>query len=458
MALLPLAMYAGAPAVERIDSAAAPILSVPSLPLANPAVRQWRQSVDISEAYGGYAHSAYDGNRDPQRGGGERAFSFGADSYMKYKSSTLWGAASYENGKQLDVRYNETADIDLVYPYVAADTIGGDINLERYSFNGGYADRRGRWSWGGALSYTAGLYYRNVDPRPRNVTGLLDIKAGVGYTMFGVTDLSAGVSLRRYTQTNDIDFKSQMGVEKIYHLTGLGHHYSRFAGLGLNAHYGGYRYGASLSLFPRGRRGLFAAVEVSRFTLDKVLRDLNELPMASVAHNELSAQIGWLHPSATTDWAVAANFNTYRRRGTENIFGDASSNIYPQIASLDMYADNCYSFRLSGLYSRKIGVIRLWASPEVGHTHRRQLYRLPASERLEEYKNAALRMGMTSLLGKWWIGAAARYACCEDFGNTAAVALDVSRAVSSEVAVSLRGGYSRYRKCDSFNVGAAVVF
>ena len=458
--LLSLVSYAQSPIEARLDSAAAPILYVASSAFENPAVRQWQMDVSISDVDVSYAHvdNVVSQGANPQLGSGEGVFSAGAQSYMKYKSSTLWGGASYDNGKQYDVVYNETADIGLIYPYVAADTIGGDIKLERYSFYGGYADHSGRWSWGGELRYTAGLYYRNVDPRPRNVTGLLDVKIGVGYRLLADYDLSAAFTLRRYTQSNDIDFKSEMGVDKIYHLTGLGNHYNRFAGLGLNAHYGGYRYGGILTLFPRGRKGVFATAEISRFSFDKVLRDLNELPMASVVHTRFSGQIGWLHPSRNADWAVIADFGTYRRHGTENIFGDPSSNIYPQIASLMMYADNAYSYSLSVLYCYKWGGYRMWMAPNAGYYHRRQIYRHPAEQSLDEIMDASALMGFSSLCGKWWLRLTARYSYTEHIGSGFDASVSVSRAVTDVVALRLSGGYEYDKLCRNLNVSFGVLF
>lgn len=463
IAILPISMYAQSTITERVDSAESPILSMPSFALENPDVRQWQSDVSMSDVSmsdvtGGYGHQKNTRDGNPQYGSGESVFSVGADTYMKYKTSTLWGAASYENGKQYDVKYNETADINIIYPYVAADTIGGDIKLERYSFSGGYADHSGNLSWGGELAYTAGLYYRNVDPRPRNITGLLDVKAAIGYRLFADYDLSAAFTLRRYTQSNDIDFKSEMGVDKIYHLTGLGNHYNRFAGLGLNAHYGGYRYGGVLSLFPRGRRGFFLSADVSRFSFDKVLRDLNELPMASVSHAQLKGQVGWLHPSRNSDWAVVADIVTYRRHGTENIFGDPSSNIYPQIASLQMYADNAYTYSVSALYCRKWDGTRLWIEPKAGYCHRRQIYRYPASQALKEYKSVSALLGFSSLYGKWWMRFAARYAYTEHISSGIDASVSVVRTITESVALRLNGAYEYDKYHRNLKVSFGVVF
>ena len=32
--------------------------------------------------------------------------------------------------------WNENADYDVIYPYVAADSVGGDMKFENYAFQG----------------------------------------------------------------------------------------------------------------------------------------------------------------------------------------------------------------------------------------------------------------------------------------------------------------------------------
>lgn len=354
---------------------------ISELSFGNPAVNQWRLPDSYSEITAGFRSERLDRPVDPAAGSGEEYLLFEAATYIKYKTSTLWGSAAYHNGKQRDLRWNETSDLDLVYPYVLADSVGGDINLERYRFSGGYADRKGRWGWGATLGYEAGLYYRNVDPRPRNVTGKLDIAAGVTYS--AGRGYVAGLSLdfRKYKQTCDIDFKNQTGVEKVYHATGLGTHYNRFAGTGLSTYYNGVAFGLGITLYPSYGSGIFAAARMNRFTFDNILSDLNKLPMASVSHSSLSAEAGYKHPGATHGWGVSGRFDISRRVGTENIFGDPASSIYPQTGQLDMYYHNFYSMTLRGLWQwqPKPGML-VWVMPEAAYIHDNATYLQPGRQ------------------------------------------------------------------------------
>ena len=346
-----------------------------SMVYGNPAMNQWRMEHGLTEV-----DVAADMRRDhgvvnPGAGNRSDFFSGGAETYTKYRSSTLWGRGRYINGAVKNMVWNETADYHIVYPYILADSVGGDMKREQYDFSGGYAACNDRWAWGAELSYLATLEYREVDPRPRNVVGQLDVAAGVAYRVLG--DYYAGVSLRlrKYKQTNEVEFKSEMGVDKIFHLTGMGTHYYRFAGTGLSTYYDGYRYGASAEFYPRTGHGAFLSCGVSRFSFDNILSDLNKLPLASVWHNAVDAQAGWLNPGERHDWGVSASVSAYRRHGSENIFGDAASSVYPQIGSIAMYADNYVALSGCGQWGMKFNAVnRIGATLGVGWERRTVAY------------------------------------------------------------------------------------
>lgn len=384
--------------VSRLMEAANPMLRVPSLAYDNPVLMSKAADVSLS-AIGATATDTHRSG-DPQQGTGAGRWQLGAATYMHTAGLTLWGDASYSAGRTRDVVWNETADIDLIYPYITADSMGGDINSEYYSLGGGCSRIGSAWGWGVSAHYTAAQHYRAVDPRPRNITGLLDLSLGGSHKAWHGYTAAASLSLRRYTQSSDIDFKSETGVEKIYHLTGLGNHYARFAGLGLSAHYSGYRYGASVNLYPDTRRGLSVSVSASRFTFTKVLDDLNKLPLADVWHNELQAQVAWLAPSEHTDWAVIGLVKAYRRHGAENIFGDASSNIYPQIGSLEMYADNSRDVSVTALVAHHTRRYRVWARAGGGYRHRREVYAMPYATQLSAQAYGHGSVGYTRAHGR----------------------------------------------------------
>ena len=119
-------------------------------------------------------------------------------------------------------------------------------------------------AWGVSLSYDAGLYYRNIDPRPRNTTGTLT-SMQAWLCAHGPTTISAcREHIEKYRQTCDLMFmRAKREKPRVYHLTGLGNHYARFAGTGYSNYYDGERHLARVTLVralayrPKCRRRIF---------------------------------------------------------------------------------------------------------------------------------------------------------------------------------------------------------
>lgn len=350
---------------------------------SNPALMRFRYSTSLTTVTGRYSHRSETQALDLQRGNKANHGAFDARTYILYKETALWGAASYTNGQTGGVRYNETSDPDLLYPYVLADTTLGAMKQERYAFSGGYASFDGRIGWGATLGYEAGLDYRNVDPRPRNVTGHLTAALGLSAKILKSYCFGASAHFQRYQQTNDVEFLSETGQEKLYHLTGLDNDYARFAGTAYDTYYKGYLYGLGLQLLPLSERGFTATVALSRFSFDNILSDLNELPLASATHDRLAATLAYKWRAAQGDaFMLKAAAATSRRRGRENLFGDAASGIYPQIGQLDLF----YHFRkeasLALLWAKTSGRFTVEAAPRLGYVHDNTVYALPRSSRL----------------------------------------------------------------------------
>ncbi len=448
-----------------------------NLSFENPAQNQWRWQSTLSSVDLGLFRTRQTEPANPQEGTGMDFWHFHAASYMKHRSSTLWGDASYRNGKLRQKQWCEAVDIDIIYPYYPADERGGDMKMENYSFSGGYADHTDRWAWGGYAGYDAGLYYRDIDPRPKIVTGKLEISAGVSYRAGGDYRLGVGAEFLKYKQSSAISFQSEMGEDKIFHTTGMGTHYVRFAGNGATTYYNGYRYGAGLSLIPSSMTGFTAAVSLRRLTFNTILSDLNKLPLSNVWHNDMRLQAGYLHRSESTSWGTALQFEIYKRHGHENIFGDATGSIYPQIGSVTAYADNHYAINLSGVWEHWISPSwKLSTSAEATYAHRCESYFTPARQSLTDQAGAKLNLSAHTILPHGWTAAATvvfesklpvsgqlilreedektetaplieierirhRYATTNS--NTSAVEAQLSRAVTSRYAIRISGRYKR---------------
>lgn len=351
----------------------------------NPALSPFKFSLSLSDISTGFYNSKC-----------ERYGEFNANAYIKMGNLTLSANALYNNGAKHNVRFCENVDVSKVYPYLTYDAIGGNLNLERYGFAGSVAiDLNDRWNIGGSASYAAGLFYRNVDPRPRDITGDLNLSAGASFSFTNDYAVALSVSYNKYKQSCDIDFKSELGWSTIYHMTGLGSHYKRFAGQGTSSYYNGNGIGINLTLFPI-KRGIYANINFTRNNLTHILDDLNKLPMSKINAFSLKSEVGF----KSRKWGITAFMDIERRHGYENIFGDAATGQFPLIGSLCMHIINNSSYGIYGTGDLSLGKTLISISPNVYYTHYCEIYREPRKKLVIDDINAGIDLKMTSCVSK----------------------------------------------------------
>ena len=360
----------GADLLPRVLATDTLYTSVAVQTLDNPALAQVRQPVSLSSVAVGFSRQNYDEAPVNSSGKGVGYGFFNAETYIKTSDATITGHASYRNGKRFGVRLCEVSDPAVIYPYFTADEVGGDMEEESYSFGGSYSShfRNADWLYGVSLDYTALQAYRKIDPRPKNTVGRLEFGAGIG-RRFGSHKLVLGGEAMKYRQSNSVMFVSELGEVKIYHLNGLGSHYSRFAGASKNSSFSGWQRAVSLSLWPEDY-GVYASAKYSRFTFDKILKDLNNLPLNSVADDAVKGQAGWQNGT----WNVAADVSWSHRRGAENIFGDPAGNVYPELFSMATFTSTSTSAGISALWRRITSRSRLDVSGRFGWSRRAERY------------------------------------------------------------------------------------
>lgn len=328
----------------------------------NPALLSVKYSTSLS------AVNASFHNSDKERFG-----EFKAESYMKLKRITISAHAVYNNGAKHNVRFCENVDLDKIYPYLTYDAVGGNLNLERYAFGGKVGVKiSDRWDAGGFISYNAGLFYRNVDPRPRIITGDFKLGAGGAYSLSDNYKVGLSLNFNKYKQSCGITFMSELGASKIYHLTGLGSHYNRFAGLGNSTYYNGNSFGGSLTLLPVVS-GLYIDISAQKGKMNLILEDLNKLPMSRIDIRDLSVEAGY----KSKIWGVTVYADVLRKHGYENIFGDAASGQYPQIGSVAMHILNQNIYGVRGTVDLPIRHTVLSVTPALNYYHYKEIYREP---------------------------------------------------------------------------------
>lgn len=271
------------------------------------------------------------------------------DSYLRLNpNNTVWGGASYQTGKKYNIYFNSTSDYDMLYPYVMADTIGGNMENERYAFNGGYAVKIKRWTFGAELKFRAEHEYRTIDPRPRGIATDLLLRVGLAHTL-GHYEIGAGLGMKTYKQTNNVDFYNPLGVIPEFHMTGLGTDYVRFAGAVRSSYYKGTGAIADLQLAPLQSSGAYVSIEGCFMPYDKILTELNALPISRLEVGTTSVQAGWKHEGEFR-WAAFSGWNIENRRGNEHIAGSSSSTEYKSLITLSMFRSRKTNYHIGGAF------------------------------------------------------------------------------------------------------------
>lgn len=391
---------------RRMANSSAAENEVFSLAFNNPAMKSLWHSETLTELQVGGEYKKEDLPSVIQEGKGLRMGNVDVSSYIRNKKNTLWGRAYYKNGKKLDRLWNETSDYEMLYPYVMGDTLGGSLKSEQYFFSGGYAYNNSKYLVGVEGSYRASIEYRNADPRPKNLTGDLRIHFGAARYLGKNYVLGVSLSAQKYKQTNDLAFYNEMGVPNIFHFTGLGTDYYRFRGAKGESFYKGHAFGGSLELLPATGAGASAAIRYNNFQFDKVISSLNELPMAGVKEDQLSGELAWKEQrDAAFTWGVQGTFDYTRRVGSENIFGAATGNIFPQIGSQKRFMNKIYAGEISSVLEyTSSGKWRFALLPEIGYTQLHTTYLHPSREMKVGFFHESLNLRASRMFKQWLIG------------------------------------------------------
>lgn len=371
-------------------------------PFLNPALNYYRQSYSLSTLGAGGRWDGQSRAIVAELGDGWKGFLVAGDSYVcTSEKSRIWGDAYYRNGTRRNVQWNESSDYELLYPYVAADTIGGDMKSETYFFRGGYAAATGRWTFGGEFSYRAVQEFRDIDPRPNNKVADLQAKAGAAYGIMASYAVALSVEARKYKQNGSLAYYNELGVSKTFHLTGLGNSYTRFDGTRTNVRYQGHSYGAGVDLLPVQADGRWSGSFHYRYSFyEKMLPESNDLTLNELKENNLQGEVTRTFlRHARRFFGLKASVAYNERRGTENLYGDAMNHIYPQISAAEQFGSKALHATVSGSYEQEQTEKWRWSlQPAIGYLQQKDTYKTPAKSMKYSLWSASLAFASTH---KW---------------------------------------------------------
>lgn len=136
-----------------------------------------------------------------------RALGASVTGYHRFGKVDCFGLLSYRNGKQNDRRWNSTMYISDANPFILADSICSDFNIEEFDLRAGvsYTPIR-QLSIGLNVRYLTGSSANQTDPRPKNDAMHFVMNPGIAWRIAGrfMLGLSADIDILRESITHSI--------------------------------------------------------------------------------------------------------------------------------------------------------------------------------------------------------------------------------------------------------------
>ena len=436
--------------LQAVRECLSPLFAFGEKSYANPALQPYARQFSLSSLR---LSGEYKNEKEAvivQQGSGYRQGVFQAESYLHLNPrTTVWGHAGYRSGKIKSVCWNETSDFALLYPYIMADTAGGDLNTESYTFCGGYSRIHKRFSWGLSGDYRAMIEYRKTDPRPRNIVSDLKLSGGAAWQIHTRYLIGAAVYGRIYRQRNSIKFFSDLGVSKVYQMLGLGMYSTRFSDGNTGIQYDGGSIGGGIDLVPHNRQGFYGNVHFHKLNIKRTMLAHNYLPLTRLDENSIQGTWGWKRSAPGHQQGIQLEGLYHKRKGTEFVYGEGSSSNYPKINDLEQYSNQIYALLLNGVWgwgNEQQDI--LWVEPRIGFRSVSTGYLSPSLSLKDSKYQGGLSVSSLLMLRKSLF----RISLAGDYFGTTASHLDINR-LSSEKLIkdavrqqyeNLKSDFSRY--------------
>lgn len=356
------------PVTDRLYNNLSPVTGFSFATYYNPGAKVYTLQQNLSDLGIGYETQTGDAGLT-QVGTAFDNYALKAESYTRKGKHHIWGKASYTKKHTDNIKWNESSDYYNIYPYVFADSIGGDnLTGEKYSFMGGYAQNLKKIAWGISLDYWALMEYRSVDPRPNNNTSNLVFNAGLNYKISDKYAVGGGFFLRKYKQTNSITFNNSLGRRtSLHHMTGLGSDAFLFANDETASLFNGKGYGTNLQILPINGKEFSATLAYENFSFEKQLNTKQNLGLSSVDEGKYISEITYLKQIGKHTFGAKAKAVYTDRQGTEGKFTKNGNDEYVEISSEKQYKNQQTAASLTLIYQYKDMKTSWYAMPYIAY-------------------------------------------------------------------------------------------
>ncbi|SOD12188.1 DUF6850 family outer membrane beta-barrel protein [Pedobacter xixiisoli] len=330
-----------------------------------------------------------------QEGSGYNSFRINSESFIKNITGiSLWGKAYYNNEKIRQVNFNETLDYHYVYPYVMADTIGGDLNTETYYFGGGLSKKIGGLRYAFQGSFKGIQSFRNRDPRPKNISSDVNLSLSVAKELSKNKALSFDLNLQKYNQDNGLTFVRELGFPLVYHDAGLGVYNEILAGTRLQAYYKGSRLGAQLNFTPTNLNGFSAQLGYHQFQLSKELSSIID-NISEVNEDNIHLALAYHVQSQKQSFIVRLKGAFVKRDGIEATFANIGSTSLYKVAEETRYINEKINVQLNAIYGNTTNKLNWFVGLDGTFANYNENYILP--DRFIDYQSLNLGAFISAL-------------------------------------------------------------
>ncbi|MDE5607640.1 MAG: hypothetical protein K2I64_01755 [Muribaculaceae bacterium] len=389
---------------------------------------QWFDSVTISSVRAGYSRLSLSQPILSENGTGRSGFTLDAESYYKLSDrSTVWGTASYSTMRSVDAKWSNSIDYELLAPYVLGDSVGGNIQRQKYSFSGGWCRKYSLWTFGVDASYRAEVAYRAHDPRIHDIVSDLSIRTSVARRPSDRFLLGVGVGIRTYHQVSNVEFVNPMNDIQTYPLTGLGTFYRRFTGNNnKSAAHSLFSFSGTVQLLSTGSEGPKVAAHFIHSRVSMQLRSYNNITLGQTNTDIVNLQAAW-GIGLTERWSIVpAVFVSHRMRsGIEMLFGSALGSAYEKIGERPNYSSRATVLRALLPLQYVMGEGTLAFSLAYTYLRSAQSLKDPALRSEASHSLPSLCVVASKVCGRWLIrGEAEGYFASRCNGLTVGAALE----------------------------------
>lgn len=316
----------------------------------NPAAKWYQHTDNYTEISLNGEYKDEDEAFVLQQGTGYTKEAFRVQAYNRLNDNAiLWGGASYTTGRLRDVIWNSSSDYELLFPYITADSVGGNLRHEVYSFAGGYAYRlRSKTTLGIYGQYRAQHEFRKVDPRPRNIVSDISATAGVSQEISPSYAVSVSFMGQIYRQNSSVSFYNAIGQTPQVLMLGMGV-VAGAAYSGTNNLHEGYGSDFTLELVPIKGSGFSGKVAYRRFYVKRVLPSHNSLPITELLTRTYCATLSYTGEiKDIITLGIKGDYKRSTRDGVESVMGEPTGNHYPILAHLKMWGYSGEEYEIRG--------------------------------------------------------------------------------------------------------------